>query len=655
MKLKHLSYFFLCVALFVKTSQIKAQKEFKGEYKFNNINGEATFQFIEGTEGNVIRQGDFTFIRKEIDTEDKTRFLKTEIKGFYDQGKKRGSWLYLDEDHQLKLQDVIDFEIVSDLKSSQIKLNAEYVNGIPNGKWFFEENEFSSGSLKNKAQAEEFLFKNGDIQGKFQFKLFVEKYTHFIKGELKENGIMNGEWTFVYQDKGKLISEVRKYENGFLLGLVKRDLSDDEVIEEQVFFETISKLNQVIAGENRGFRIADQTFGILFNDGFLSSSKEIQGQKAGNDFMSDFLIKILRYDESYVNRDLVLIESPIHTRKFVFELTRAQQKIIEELPVKFDELVKITQEYKNKNALSLNRQRSDSLSATYSFFQFQHEKLKNFYELIDKFRTKEIQFYDVNYIAQEGLEFITEKDEVAYSFGDEENVLVLKYKVADFKSGFYKALDAYLVEMMSLTFKYKSYADNQLSRIEQDSDLKNLEQKIQERKLHVEKLFTSTTEKDALTQGLLNAIKENLLGDALDLVNARYAKADQFSNKKAEANILLDLFDEIEGQYRVLLKVSKNWNILDEYYKEEVINPFTYTSYDKRSKPRLYDSAERLFEYYIENIEKEKDYTAIKNWTTKMETLIRRMSHLRNEDTRILERRLTRRSSISKIESDLEL
>lgn len=634
---------------------VLAQKEYRGEYKFNNINGEAIFEFMDGPEGTIIRQGSFSFIRKNRDSEDKTRFFKTVINGVYEKGKKSGSWFYLDEDHQLELKDVIDFELISDLKSSQFKLNANYDNGEANGKWTFEENEFIEGSLKKKAQAEGFFFKNGDLQGEFQFKTFVGDKTLFIKGELKDDGIMNGEWTIVYQNEKTLISEVRKYENGFLLGLVKRDLTSDEVIEEQVFFETISKLNRVNEGTNVGFRIADQTFGILFNDGFLSSSAAIKGQAEGNKFISDFLIKILRYDPDFVNADLKLIDYPLHTRKFVFELNRAQQKIIEDLPSKFDDLVKTVASYKERNALKLNRQKSDSLSATFSFFEFQHQKLKKFDELINKFRSKDIQFYDVKYIAGEGLDFITEKDDIAYSFDEKDKMLQLEYKVADFKSGFYTALDAYISEMKSITSKYKAYADSQLSRIEQDSNLKNLEQQIQERKSLVEKLYAINNEDDKMTQGLLDAVKVNILGFAFDQVNERYAKANQFALKNDEANVLLDLLNEIETQHKILTKVSKNWEILDEYYMEEVVNPFTYTNYDKRSKPRLYESAEKLFDYYLDNIKEEKDYTSIKNWTSKIETLILRLSSLRNEDTRNLERKLNRRSSVSKIESDLEL
>lgn len=649
---KHLFLVFSQVLFF---STAIAQKDYQGDYKFNNIKGEAAFQFVEGVDGKVIQQGDFSFVRKENDLEDKTRFYRTVITGTYEQGKKNGSWVYVDEDHRLNLKDVVDFALISDLKSSQIKLKANYSNGIADGKWVFEENEFFEGSLKKKAKAEEFLFKNGDLQGEFLFKTFVDDQTLFIEGELMDHGIMNGEWTIVYQNEGRLISEVRKYENGFLLGLVKRDLEKNLVIEEQVFFETISKLNQVNAGSNVGFRIADQSFGILFNDGFLSSSGEIQGQLAGNEFISDFLIKILRYDTDFVDSNSELLDYPLHTKKFVFDLSRSQQKIIEELPHKFDNLVQIATAYKEKNTFKLNRQKSDSLSAAYSFFEFQVDKLQKFNELINKFRSKEIQFYDVQYISSKGLEFVTKIDRITYYTGSDVKRFEVTYQIPDFKIGFYKALDVYISDMYAVTTKYKAFVDRQLSIIDQDSDLKGLEQKIQKRKIQIEKLFSTSIEEDEITEVLLDAVKSNLLKDAFDRVNERYAKSNQFASKKEEANILLDLLDEIEYQHKILSNVSKNWKILDAYYEEEVINPFTYTNYDKRSKPRLFESAEKLFEYYLENIEKEQDYTAIKTWTSKIETLIIKMSSLRNEDTKNLERKLNRRSSIGKIESDLEL
>ncbi|UJP67085.1 hypothetical protein IPZ59_13155 [Mongoliitalea daihaiensis] len=636
-------------------NDVFAQREYKGEYKFNGLDGTATFQFNEGAEGAVIKQGEFYFLRKEQDPDDKTRYYKTEINGIYNRDVKSGLWEYLDEDHQIDPQDVMDFNLIYDLKSSQIKIKANYSQGTPNGRWIFEENEFSEGVLRKKAEAEEFEFSAGDIKGKFQFKSFVGRNTHFIRGELKDGGIMHGEWTFVYDRDGMLISEIRNYENGFLIGLVQRDLLENEVLEEIVFFETIKKLKQINAEENKGFRIADKSFGIFFNDGFLSDNIAFQAQVDGNKFMADFLVKILQYDDQYVNPSKELKEYPIHTKKFVFELSRSQQRIIEELPSRFDQLKRSTESYKDRNALRLNRQRSDSLSFAYSFFDYQFNKLKAFDELMNLFKSKDIQFYDVVNMAEEGLSFLSSTDTIAYQYDEENRTRVVAYKTQDFSTDFFAGLDAYISEISTINGEYTRYVDSQLSLIEQDADLKELENSIKSSKDKLLAKFDSLENKDESTVLMLQAIKNNILIANFDKINERYAKAEKFAEKKAEADLMLDLIDEMSEQFVSVSRLTKNWEKLDEMYMENVFNPYVYTRYDQRTKARLFESAERLYEYYLQSIQEEQDYTQIKVWTRKVQDLILRMADLRNQDTRTIERKLNRRTSPSKIESALEL
>lgn len=655
MKLISVTIAWCFLLVFLSTNHVEAQREYKGTYKFNGLDGTATFEFIPGSEGAVIKQGAFQFLRKEQDPSDKTKLFKTAIQGIYDRDLKSGSWDYLDESHHISPEDVLDFKLVYDLKSTQIKIKANYFQGLPNGRWVFEQNVFEDGMLQKQAQADEFQFSNGDIKGKFQFKSFVGKNTHFIRGELKDGGIMHGEWTFVYEKNGQLISEVRNYENGFLLGLVQRDLVENEVVEELVFFETISKLKRLNAGENKGFRIADRNFGIFFNDGFLSNDKAYKAQQEGNEFMSDFLVKILRYDDRYVNESKQLIEFPIHTKKFVFELSRSQQRIIEELPAKFDQLKRSTESYKDRNALRLNRQRSDSLSFAYRFFEFQFTKLKAFDELIDLFKSKDIQFFDVNYLSEQGLSFLSTSDSIPYEFNNQKNFKKIDYKTNGFSEDFYAALDAYILEMITITNAYKAYVDSQLSMIEQDADLKDIENKIKFSKEKLLARFDSLDTKDDVTRGLLEAIQKNILQVNFDKINERYAKASKFSEKKSEAHVMIDLIEEMQEQFDAVSKLSQNWQKLDEMYMENVFNPYVYTRYDQRTKPRLFESAERLYEYYLQSIRNEQDYTQIKIWSKKVQELILRMADLRNQDTRITERKLNRRTSPTKIESALEL
>ncbi|EOZ93558.1 hypothetical protein A33Q_3504 [Indibacter alkaliphilus LW1] len=648
---KTLSLLFLLVIAFYA----EAQQTYSGEYTFNGLRGEGVFEFVEGEGDAIIKQGEFKFLRKEIDVEDRTVFYKTEVYGFYDQDLKTGKWEYQDEVHRAELEDVIEFKLEYDLNSEQIILTAEYKEGVPHGKWIFLENEFRDGKLSPKSQADDFNFNNGDIQGRFQYRAFVEGKTHFIRGEVNRQGYMNGEWTFVYREGDILVSEVRKYENGFLLGVVKRDLETNSLIEEVVFYQTIRKLNAVNAGENKGFRVSEEKFGIQFNDGFLSGSEQFAVQEEGNDFINEFLTNILRYDAKFVNERGELVEYPLHTKKFVFELSRNEQRIVEDLPGKFDELQTTVRDYAERNALRLNRQKSDSLSFAYDFFQHQVERLAEFNEIMGLFRTKQIQFYDLQYLASEGLPFLKELDLIEYTFEDSTLTKEIEYKIGDIEESFYSALSDYISQMSDVTSKVKAYVDNSLTRIERDDDLRSIEAQIRERKDELEEKFLEDEEQDQMTKEILQAIHDNILETGFDQLNERYAKEENFDEKKETARVMLDLLDEMESLYEPLSEISQRAERLDQLYMEEIFNPFTYTRYDQRAKPRLYESAEKVMEYYIDELKSESDYTQIKSWVAKLDRLFERMGELREADTRREERRINRRQSVSRIESLLEL
>jgi hypothetical protein len=646
---------FLLILFLLSPLLLFSQQVYEGEYRFNGLVGEGNFQFVKGEGNTMIKQGDFMFLRRERDPQDKTKLYRTEVIGIYEQDKKTGVWEYQDEKHEVTLNDIEDFKLLYDINSQQIKLRANYKNGMPDGRWIFEENEFREGKLNRKSQAEDFLFRNGDIQGRFQYKSFVENKTHFIRGELNKDGFMNGEWTFVYQDNGKLVSEVRNYEHGFLLGVVKRDLESDELLEEVVFYQTIKKLNLVNNKENKGFRESEEKFGILFNDGFLSGSENFKVQESGNNFITEFLTNVLRYDAQFVTPKGELVDYPIHTKKFVFELNRAQQKIVEDLPAKFDKLQNTVRDYSERNALNLNRQKSDTLSFAHAFFQFQGKKLREFNEIINLFRTKEIQFYDLEYLSEEGLPFLSERDVIEFTFEDTLISRELDYVVGDVSSSFYEELSSYIDQMAQKTAEIKVFVDRSLSRIERDEDLRTIQNQIQTQKNELKQKFLQSEDYDELTNELLQAVQDNILGTGFEKLNERYAKEENFDGKKEIARVMLDLLGEMDNQFNPIIRLTNKANQLDQLYMEEVFNPFTFTRYDQRAKNRLYESGEKLLDYYLGGIKSETEYTEIKNWLNKTNNFFERMGELREADTRNLERRINRRLSVSKIESLLEL
>jgi len=643
------------IILFLFPIMVFAQEKFQGEYTFNGLQGEAIFELVKGEGDAVVRQGEFKFTRREKDREDRTRIYKTIVNGFYDSDKKTGLWNYLDEKHSIELNDVNNFRLDYNINSQQIKLEASYLEGIPHGKWIFKENVYSEGKLNLKSEADEIHFSKGQIEGFFQYKSFLENKTLFIRGEVSDGGFMNGEWTFVYKNDGILISEVRNYEKGFLLGLVKRDLLTDEILEELVFFEVINKLNKVNNKENNGFRISEERFGIFFNDAFLSNDAEFKSQLSGNSFISEFLKNVLRYDESYVDADENLIQFPLHTRRFVYELTRSQQRMIEDLPDEYERQKRVVRDYSNRNSLRINRQRSDSLAFANAYFEFKIEKLKEFEELINLIKTKSIQFFDVKEMFNSGIPFIREKEIIEYKFDDLPQFREIEYDLSKFESDFYAGLSDYFRQMGITIRTVKAYVDESLSEIERDDDLRAIENRVQSQKLALDDLYLQFENLNEDQKKIISSVHSNILTNSFENILQEYSRLNIFTDKKQKARLMEDLLEEMSNNYTDLIGIPEFRVTLDVLYQEEVFNHFTFSRYDQRAKPKLYEAGEKLFDYYIESLKKEQDYSEIRTWLNKLKDLMIRMEELRYEDTRRLENRINRRMDVGRIESLLEL
>ena len=648
-----MSKIWIYIACFLVTFPLFSQKQFDGPYTFNGIEGRAVFGVME-KEGEVLKTGGFNFWRKQINGEDRSQLFKTNISGQYLQGLKTGTWEFVDESHQVSLTDVVDFRVQADLLSQQIRLEANYRDGVPHGRWQFEENEFSKGALRKKSLVEDFNFRNGSIRGRFQFKDFVGNKSRFFRGQTNDQGAMVGEWTLVYLEEGRLVNEVRNYEDGFLLGLVKRDLISGEVLEEVVFFETIDKLRQVSQKSNRGFRVADQKFGLEFTDGFLRGSSPLLAQQAGNRFMADFLVKVLRYEEDYVNSSAELIRSPFHTKRFVFELSRSDQKLIEDLPAAFDKTKETIETYANKNTLNLHRQKTEELAAAHTFFSFQENKMKDMSVLMELFRSKEIQYVDVPALWESGLPFFARQEVIGYTWEEENKNLFLDYSTEVFEKNFFEGLKAYLDQVSAYTDQQKQRIDELLAQIEQDEELGLLQQEILD---NYRKLIATIQDlgQEKASAFPFVSVYENILVAQFNGLQDQFAKLDDYYLKKEKGRTILDLLSTWEASYPQIVELPNQWERMDLLYMEETFNPFTYSRYPQRVQVKLFEAGERLWEHYTRRLSEEKDYAQLDVWLKKMDKLTQRMEVLKSKDTRRLEQKINRRLSVSKLESLLEL
>jgi hypothetical protein len=646
------------ILLIFNFPSIYGQEIYRGDYIFNNQAGNAEFEFKIGPDKSVIKEGKFNFSRTFVDSLRQSKVFKNFADGKYKHNLKDGKWYYKTEEHGVQIQNVQDFKVISELESYVTTLEANYKSGLPHGLWSLNSVKYSAGILESNSSSEKIVFSDGFITGNLQYKTMEGDKTFFINGKLSEAGEMDGEWRLVYGHDSVLISEIRKYEKGFLLGIVKRDLFSGDLLEEVIYFSTIEKLNQIKNNQNEGFEISDRQPEIRYNDGFRKRAKEYQSQLDGNAFIEDFFRKVLQFENGdFLDDEGKFLKYPVFTRRFIYDLSKDDKIRISEIPATFMQLKTKTSTYANMNSLALNKSKSDSLAFANEFFKVSQSKFQNFENLIDLFERGRIEFYDLKNYIQTGLEYITIADTINYTFKNEPRQKVIGFrKVIENHENFLRDFSEYLNEELELVTSLGEYVEQELFDIEQDEDIRLMEAEILSRKVYVDSLYFNHEFISMEESNLMNAIRINFLNEIFDSYIEEYGNLEGYAEKMSQSQKILDLINELEKQFGELAKIFPARENLDKLYQEEFFNPFTYSRYNQRVKERLFENGGmKLFDYYLRQLKDERDYSKIKDLILKFENLHNRMLELRNVDTRKLERKMRNNLQPGKIESLLGL
>lgn len=633
------------------------QEKYKGEYKFNGLDGMGDFFYELGEKNRAILNGEFSFIRNVADSLDKRKLYKLEIKGEYDKNVKINEWLYLDQIHTIEFEDVVNFEPKIKLKSTSINLNAVYANGKPVGNWKIEVQDFFNNESRLVFESQNLKFKNGNISGELHFKEFQNNEVYYIKGQTNEEGLMTGNWDFYYLEGENKIKETRRYEAGFLIGINKINSDTEESIQEVIYYNTINKLQQLEVSDELEFKISERLFNLTFNDGFRDLSSEFVGQAYGNNLLKNYFKKVLKYDTTYVNKTNELIISPVHTKRFEYAISEYELELIINLEKDYKKLENDVNIFANKNSLELNRSKSDSLAFIYSFFQYNQYKISQIKDVIQVFTSDDIYYIDLTNFSRDGFSFLSAVDVIIYEFGDKDFSKEIVYNsLIDIDKNVLKLFQNYITEMQFFVKKYGEYASSQLSRYEQTEELESLESKILDKKTKIEERFKSFNTEIPQIQHGLSQFKSNVFVDNFNSLNNTYADTESFITRIEIGNNILSLLDISNLVLDSLPQIYNEYDKLKEFYTDVTLDPFSFeTNFKVLRKRRMIEAGEFVFEFYIRKIEQEKDYSRIQNYFIEINNLLFRLKELRTENTSRLERKLSGLTDVEQIKRLLEL
>lgn len=656
--ISNISVFRLIVFLYLLTTiDLFGQASYKGNYNFNGIEGIGDFKYRLKENDRAILDGPFSFSSIRIDSLDKRRLNKLIISGTYSLNKKEEKWTYEDETHLVKIKDVKDFSPIISLESTNKILTASYKDNLPHGPWSLRENDFREENLKAKSRSYNLRFSEGDILGDFKFEEYQEDEIVMVSGETLQNGVMDGNWEFNYLLDGKLIKESRRYENGFLIGLNKAEAESGLIIEEVIYFNTINKLNDIANGKEVGFQIADNLFGLIFNDGFRDLSTEYSGQEQGNKVLESFLIKVLAYDTAFVNQQNEMIDYPIHTKRFKYKISEEELAGIEALKKEFDKLENDIKVLASRNALAINRFRKDSLSYAYEFFQYNVGKLKPFKNVVNTFSSDDINYIDQSIFSREGFSFLTARDTIAYEFDGKKYFKVIEYKsLEENDKNLIELFRTYLGEKQEKVNEVGAYIMKELAQIRQSEELESVESEILDFKIRVDSLYDAFYSNNNSLNLVVNEIKKNILISEYNELNESYSASSVYEERFAIGLEIIKLLDVTQSALLEISKLENAWSEIRELYTDVTLDPFTFNpTFRVLRKRRIVEAGERIYNSYLDNLKNEKTYSNLKDHFLEIDNLLFRMKELREGNTNKLEKRLGTEIDLEQIKKILGL
>lgn len=259
----------LLSGLLMILSSLSAQEIKKHEGKmFNGFNesGEVKYNYYEAEiTREHIKHGNFRYALK-IKEKD-YRFYQN-ISGKYKDGSKTGLWTYKinQKDYELQKQNAFT--------SGTVELSSNYKDGVAHGQWIYESllkdrkrtkkgNEYKWGAYSEPVQIRlELNFTNGTLTGPF----FYSNPNYILSGELDDNGMMHGEWSWDYTDS--VMVEV--YSHGLLIKSELRDTLGNIVYttnfeSQQKLFAEYQKIASTDPAKLKDFSFRIDTLKILSN------------------------------------------------------------------------------------------------------------------------------------------------------------------------------------------------------------------------------------------------------------------------------------------------------------------------------------------------------------------------------------------------------
>jgi hypothetical protein len=398
------AYYIPLLLLFVQTVfGQKAQTLETDTFLYNFYSGLLKFNFIVDSNENIIKTGIYTFDSKmnQAIKNNQVYLEKLNVSGQFSDNKKDKTWSYHINKYFVNINDVQGswkYTLNYNLDGEHLSYRFNFNKGVPTGLWTLKSTEIKNGILQKEKTYASLSYQNGLLSNNFNLDYSIPEHgSSFVRGSVNTEGFVDGDLLLEYVKNGQTISETRKYKNGFLISIEKKNKNTDSVLVFIQYDDVLEKLAELETNlESLNYTISTRGFGIEFDNGYQRYTPKIKEQQDGN-FLLFQLFHL--FDMCFIE-DTVCYDKPDvnFTRRFKFIYPESDDSMQVVLRERIDHHTKKLNEFVDNPKYIINKQKSDSLSYFYAYLKHSLSKINIIDDVVTKVEDGYFDFlYRPNY------------------------------------------------------------------------------------------------------------------------------------------------------------------------------------------------------------------------------------------------------------------
>jgi hypothetical protein len=665
MKRMNFKIYFISILSILAISTIQAQTRFSDTISIGIYSGIEKFSFIE-KDTIQLKKGSYSFTSELIPLieNDSITLKELLINGNYFQNKKNGVWNYKYNSYSLNdlsIKHSWNVTLQHKLNGFENEFKIIYNKGNFNGNSTYSQRNITNGRFGSPIVLAEIKFESDTIIGNFEISIDGVE----VKGKTDKNGFLDGILILKYSAEGISIIETRKYQNGFLLEIEKRNETTDEQLVKITYEDVIRMLSQIENQEgNLDFKVSDKYFGLKFNLGYQQNDKRVTEQHQGNNILE----KHLHLFDSIHNNNSVEVNKNIilkFTSRFKYLYDEEEDSLVARFSNENITFKEIIDETLNRPNVVLRKNNSDTLFQQYQILKHIKSKSDTIQQVFDKITSGYFNYRSRNKYYSNGIPGLNESDSIVYFFRDDTLSLPFSFNQRIINS------DSLIYQMSNYIKALKLKADSTILNLsksltiyENQEKIDNLDRVISSLETSISKKYSESNHfeggelsKAPFSYKVFYSLNERFLSNLKDKYLNNSLPQDEMIALGSSLICYYTFLDSNKSYLDKVGNMQKHWN--DSLFTIYRDNPFDFRKLETKILEGVQNASNILLQHYANQLLNAKSCEQIKVELNKIIRLNNRVEFLvKNQEldnVQQLNKALRRERVANRIERLLEL